>query len=398
MLFEPGRHEPLQRAAWDSARARDAIRALAADLEASRNTQGLWPVHPLDDEGDEPRGGWRGLYLGGAGVLWALWFLQRQRAIETGIELGGAIDRVHAAYLEGPDTGTFEPSYFLGDAGILLVRWLLTGADDRLEKSLREGEAHAANEGLLGAPGVMLAALHLWRATSNDRWRQLFVEGAERLWAGWAFDAETGLRLWPQRLAGAPTRYLGAAHGFAGNASVLLEGASLLEPARREALWERCEAVFRTTAQVDDGAVNWPPELRATGGAQKRLVQWCHGAPGVITSLAAFPRGRSPQLDALLDGAGELVWLAGPLTKGPGLCHGTAGSGAALLSLYRRTGEHKWLHRARSFAMHALEQQAHTRRAHGRPRPTLWTGDAGVAVFVWQCLEGVAGLPLLDLV
>jgi hypothetical protein len=61
MLFEPGRHEPLQQAAWEPSRARDAIRAIAADLEASRNAEGLWPVHPLDDEGDEPRGGWRGL-------------------------------------------------------------------------------------------------------------------------------------------------------------------------------------------------------------------------------------------------------------------------------------------------------------------------------------------------
>ena len=29
-------------------------------------------------------------------------------------------------------------------------------------------------------------------------------------------------------------------------------------------------------------------------------------------------------------------------------------------------------------------------------RYTLWTGDAGLAVYLWHCLDGTAGLPALD--
>ena len=57
------------------------------------------------------------------------------------------------------------------------------------------------------------------------------------------------------------------------------------------------------------------------------------------------------------------MWEAGPLAKGYGLCHGTAGNGYAFLALHRRTGDARWLERARAFAMHAIGQQAAMRRS-----------------------------------
>lgn len=45
-------------------------------------------------------------------------------------------------------------------------------------------------------------------------------------------------------------------------------------------------------------------------------------------------------------GAGDVVWERGILTKGYGLCHGTAGNGYVFLDLYRITYDPKWLHRA----------------------------------------------------
>ena len=415
MLFDPARHEPLQAAAWDPTRVRASIRTIAADLERSRTPAGLWPVHPLDDEGDEPAGGWKGLYLGAAGVLWSLWFLQRQGVIEAGLNLRAAIESTHAAWQTAPDEGKPQPSYFLGEAGVLLVRRLITGEsalDARLEDVVRAHQQSPANELLYGAPGTMLAALHLWRATGDERWRRLYLENVDSLWTRWTMDADTGLHVWTQHFAGAPSRYLGAAHGMAGNAFPLLAGAALLAEPRREALYDRLAAAFHATAQREPflsvagptgqpelrQTVNWPPELRSTSAAQKHLLQWCHGAPGIVTSLSAFPRGRSTELEALLVGAGETIWQAGPLAKGPGLCHGTSGNGAAFLSLHRRTGEQRWLDRARAFAMHAIGQQERVRREHGRPRATLWTGDAGVAIHLWQCLEGIEGMPLLELV
>jgi DUF1680 family protein len=71
--------------------------------------------------------------------------------------------------------------------------------------------------------------------------------------------------------------------------------------------------------------------------------------------------------------------------------------GKAFLTLYRRTGDAMWLQRARFFAMHAIAQNDRMRQQHGQGRYTLWTVDAGLAVYLWHCLEGTAGLPVLDI-
>lgn len=32
----------------------------------------------------------------------------------------------------------------------------------------------------------------------------------------------------------------------------------------------------------------------------------------------------------------------------------------------------------------------------GRRRYTLWTGDAGLALYLWHCVDGAGGVPSLD--
>ncbi len=124
-------------------------------------------------------------------------------------------------------------------------------------------------------------------------------------------------------------------------------------------------------------------------------TQWCHGAPGMVASLAAIAPADQALTDVLIAG-GELTWTAGPLAKGPGLCHGTAGNGYALLKLFQRTQDQFWLERARAFAMHAADQVERMRREHGRGRHTLWTGDLGTAMYLWSCVTATAAVPTLD--
>jgi uncharacterized protein (DUF924 family) len=62
--------------------------------------------------------------------------------------------------------------------------------------------------------------------------------------------------------------------------------------------------------------------------------------------------------------------------------------------LFEQTGDEEWLGRARAFAMHALAQVEHTRMEYGRGRYTLWTGDAGAALYLADCLDGMPRLPL----
>ena len=124
-------------------------------------------------------------------------------------------------------------------------------------------------------------------------------------------------------------------------------------------------------------------------------MQWCHGAPGMVASLAEIAPGDDEHERLLLSG-GELTWRAGPLTKGANLCHGTAGNGLAFLKLFRRTGDELWLERARAFAMHAVAQVERERRALGRGHYSLWTGDPGTALYLALCLDSSATLPGLD--
>lgn len=87
---------------------------------------------------------------------------------------------------------------------------------------------------------------------------------------------------------------------------------------------------------------------------------------------------------------------AGPLAKGSNLCHGTAVNGYAFLALHRRTGDARWLERARAFAMHAIGQFEAAREHHGMLRASLWTGDPGLAIYLWDCVRGAGAFPTLE--
>ncbi len=94
---------------------------------------------------------------------------------------------------------------------------------------------------------------------------------------------------------------------------------------------------------------------------------------------------------------GELIVQAGALNKGVSICHGTDGNGLALLELYRLTADPRWLERARQFASWALEQSEQAFKHQGHWHYSLWTGDAGLACFLLDCLDGEPkGLPGLD--
>ena len=99
--------------------------------------------------------------------------------------------------------------------------------------------------------------------------------------------------------------------------------------------------------------------------------------------------------DLCLGGA-ELTWRAGPLVKGPGLCHGTAGNGYALLRAHALTGGREWLERARGFAVHALQQVDRFRDEYGRGRFALFTGDVGAALFAQSCVDVDPRFPTMD--
>jgi Lanthionine synthetase C-like protein len=392
VLYRPEAFEPLTDTAWDEGRVRDAIQAIVADADRAFEPAALWPAHEWD--------GWntplplKSLYVGAAGVVWALDALRRRGVAESRIDLAAAARRVLEAWRAEPDfmrdvelPSTREAALLDGESGILAVAWRLTGDDalaDDLLRRVRENAASEANEIMWGAPGTLLAARAMLDWTGEERWAEAWRESAEAVWG--ARDADG---LWTQRLYGETYRGLGPAHGVVGNTLALLRGGELLAAERRSALERETSAVLARTAFVEDGAANWPGSERdeLPGGDGQIRLQWCSGAAGVVVSAADYI-----DEELLLAGA-ELVWRAGPsgMEKGAGICHGTAGNGYAFLKAFERTGDDVWLDRARLFAVHALEQ-VH----RGEGRYSLWTGDVGVALFAADCLAGRAAYPIMD--
>ncbi|MGD0714484.1 MAG: LanC-like protein [Gaiellaceae bacterium] len=393
-LYRPDAFEPLINEAWGEHRVRGAIREIVADADAAYRGGGeLWPA----DEWD----GWqatvpmKNLYIGAAGVVWALDALRRRGVAETRLDLADAAAATLAAWRQAPDfmAGIELPTrpqsaLLSGETGILVVAWRLAPsaelADDLLAR-VRDNVGNETNELMWGVPGTMLAASAMLGWTGEERWRDAWRESADALWA-----ARDGDGLWTQQLYGETFRSLGAPHGLVGNVRALLHG----EDERREERIRRTGEWLVLTAVLEDGLANWPlgegRGLEATDGEIK--VQWCGGAPGIVISAADYL-----DEELLLAGA-ELAWRAGApgLEKGPGICHGTAGNGYAFLKVFARTGDERWLQRARHFAVHALAQVSRLRERRGRGRYSLWTGDVGVALYAADCIDARSAYPVVD--
>jgi Lanthionine synthetase C-like protein len=366
MLFSPEAHEALADEPWSPAKVRTAITAIVADAESAFDDG--WPLHPQDqDDDDDPTTRFRTMYLGGAGVVEALHRLALRGLVELRRDYVPYLERSLEAQADFPDEDA-ERSLWMGETGIRLVLQRLAPSQGNLE---RLSELIAANERdercelMWGSPGTILAGHELGLdMTASSEW----LHGRR--------DSEG---LWTQQLSGRSSRFLGPVHGFAGCVLALRDVPDVLETLQRFAVEE-------------DGLVNWPPLagkglVDANRDGQIR-TQWCHGAPGIIATLAHV-------LDEeLAVGGGELTWRAGPLRKGANLCHGTAGNGYAFLALLERTGDERWLTRARAFAMHAARQVEHSRSECGRGRYTLWAGDLGTALYLADCTTGGGELPL----
>ena len=391
VLFDPRVHEPLLEGTWRVADVEAEIRTIAREAEDALPGGEWWPVHPLDVEEGDPAV-WHGLYMGAAGVVWALDYLARVGLYEPRLDYAALAGRVLESYLKRPEFDDARASLWMGEAGIALLAWRLAPTPalaDRLAELAVVPESDTL-ELMWGSPGLLIVADVMLTRTGDQRWASAWRELADQLMLR---CGEHVPGFWTQDLYGSRDEYIGPAHGMAGIVAAL---------ARRPELMAFDVLVSATSQPVAASAVregrhaNWPPTL------QERLVhhsgtirtQWCHGAPGVVASLAALPR--EDQLDALLTAGGELTWTAGPLRKGANLCHGTSGNGFAFLKLFTRTGNEIWLERARRFAVHASAQVATSRREHGRGRYSLWTGDLGTAVYLHQCIAGTSEMPTID--
>jgi len=394
-LFEAERHELLSGGEWNAEAVRSAILNIARATRGALCGEDLWPSH-VDDHA-AGTGPFSDLYLGATGVIWALDHLVREGAVDSGASLAGLLPGIRRRNRQGLSTQGFPTTSFLvGEAGILFTEWKITRSPDLLDELagvIAANMGDPALEFMWAAPGTMLVALALHEATREARWSELYRLAADHLLDTLIYEPEFGCRLWTQHLYGHRAKLLGAVHGFAGNAFALLRGMELLPQARQDQLSAWIAETVAVTAVQGDLGLNWPQSVGPPRpGRTAMLLQHCHGAPGIVNALAEF----AEPIDDILVRAGELIWSAGPLQKGLGLCHGTSGNGFAFLKLFARTGDEKWLHRARLFAMHAIGQSEARAARVGQHRYSLWTGDLGLACYLLECDRATARFPTWD--
>lgn len=367
MLYDPAAFERLTDDPWSEARVRDGIAAIVADADAAYDPDTLWPAHEWDAwEAVLPL---KNLYVGAAGVVFGLDELRRRGFAETSLDLsaiaGDALDRWRAAPdLVGELPEPRESALLTGETGLLLVACRLGhGLEDGLRARIAGNLANEADDLMFGTPGTLVGALAMG-------WDDLAQESAAALMS--RRDAEG---LWTQRIWGATFQGVGTVHGLAGNVRALLQ----VDDPRNERLRAESAAALARVASREDGLANWHGEGK---------LQWCAGAPGVVSAARDYL-----DEELLLAGA-ELVWRAGPHgdEKGHGICHGTSGNGFALLAAFERTQEERWLERARRFAVHALAQAA---RMPGRY--ALFTGGVGTALFAAACIDADPRYPVLEI-
>ncbi|XP_066584172.1 lanC-like protein 2 [Prorops nasuta] len=170
--------------------------------------------------------------------------------------------------------------------------------------------------------------------------------------------------------------YIGGAHGLGGILYVLLQGHKYLTEAQlRDDL--KPALYFLQTLKFSSG--NFPSSINSNSD---KLVQWCHGAPGMtaLFALAYEIFNEHEFLQTALQ-CGEIVWSRGILRKGCGLCHGTSGNAYSFLQLYQITKETKYLYRACKFAEWCFEYKMHQNQEPDRTF-SLFEGLAGIIYFL----------------
>ena len=397
-LYNTKRHYKPGKVRWNKSTVRKTINLIVADVIAQAQSGEKWRRHPLD-EGGQPKADF---YFGKAGAIWAVDYLQRIGAVKASLDVSAYLDgllsenRKYRKRLPHPENS----SYLFGELPLLLMQYRIDPREDiavQIIAAIKENDDQPIRELMWGSAGSMLVALTMVEWTAEKRWAALYRKQARRMMSEWQKIDGVGY-LWNIELYSHVGYFLGAVHGFSGNAFALIKGRELLtETQIRQVTTRVMETTVNTALETEDHANWWPRYVSERTDSKKNpLIHLCHGAPGMIVPLSRLPAGVNTKFDEVLLKGGELIWDAGLLEKGPGLCHGTSGNGYAFLKLYERTGDKKWLERAKIYAMYAIEQYDEIRAHYKVPRYPLWTGDPGMAIYLWACLTGDADFPTLD--
>ncbi len=396
MLYDPVRHHKFEIQDFSSDKLNSAIQEIIESTLKVDSATSFWPVHPKDHFDECPLF-LTDFYMGAAGVVWALDQLNLHNKIEIKNYCKNKIDLILDAHLKLGETSCYSDkgAFFVGEAGVRAVKEKLnpTPENQIKLKALIESKLDSTeNELLYGLPGSLLIA----HFSSHPESKKLSERIIDRLFSTREIDPISNAKIWSQTFE-KTMYYFGAAHGTIGNYGILLNILSDNEKEKRSDVIANLEKFLQTYAKIENKNCNWPKTLPVKDDSNF-LVHWCHGATGIVTALATnIKNNESEIISDLIIKAGNLIWEAGPLEKGTSLCHGSAGSGMAMLKIYERTNDPIWLERAQAFAMHSINQHKAEVKEAGQLRYSLWTGDLGLALFLRDTLKTSSSMPGIDI-
>lgn len=226
-------------------------------------------------------------------------------------------------------------------------------------------EPEAGNEWLYGRAGY-LYLLRLVRASFIDD------EEISELLADTADEVIDAILESPRPWKWGGKVYVGAAHGAVGIITQIV----LTDPTYAPQLEPELGALL--SYQYESG--NWPSSLPP---GKDRLVQFCHGAAGVVSSLLSierhFPALRN-RIEVAIERGRAAVAERGLLTKEPCLCHGISGNA---LALGDKDFEHFLTYTTRN-EIRALDRDGMIERSEDPS--SLWCGEAGRA-WAWAVAD-----------
>jgi hypothetical protein len=202
----------------------------------------------------------------------------------------------------------------------LLALYAVTAKDPDTVKELCDFaavaiEPDASNEWLYGRAGFLYLLRFVRGAfTGNKEITNLIEDTTDEV----IDDIMRSSRPWKWK----GKAYVGAVHGAIGIITQIV----LTDPQWASKLEAELGALL--SYQYEGG--NFPSSLPP---GRDRLVQFCHGVPGVISSLLSirkyFP-ALEERIDRVIFKGRECIWDRGLLTKEPCLCHGISGNALAL--------------------------------------------------------------------
>ncbi|KAF2750569.1 lanthionine synthetase C-like protein-like protein 1 [Sporormia fimetaria CBS 119925] len=343
---------------------RDPHKQLLASLQRLVND---YPPHRISPGG--------GLYYGPISVAYLFYALHKLYPDLTVDEY--PLNTWSAAYIEqaqkhfkdypGPSASKCGVS---DDVMCLLALYAVTAKDTDTAKELCDFaavtiEQDASNEWLYGRSGYLYLLRLVRGAFRDNREIQELIEDT-------ADEVIENIMDSPRPWKWHGKAYVGAVHGAIGIITQIV----LTDPSWAPKLEAELGALL--SYQYESG--NFPSSLPP---GRDRLVQFCHGAPGVVASLISiqkyFPEIQD-RISRVVEKGRECIRERGLLTKEPCLCHGITGNA---LALEDRDFEHFLTyttgHEMRSMAKDGMLVKSDDPSA-------LWCGEAGRA-WAWAVAD-----------